>query len=290
MARKGSRVRQSLISVMMVFIRALFLEVAKVRKKVYFCASQQRIMIERFFTIVGDYFIFLRKVFSKPEKWSVFFKKLLFEMDTMGIGSLLIVIIVSISMGSVITTQTAMQIESSWIPSWTIGFVSRTSIVMELCPTIISLLLVGNLGSRITSEIGSMRVTEQIDALEVMGINPAAHLVLPKVISSLIVNPVLIVFSIFFAILGGYITVAITGCVTVYDYVDGLTYCFRVYDIFYALTKTFIFAFVMSTVSSFYGYKIDGGALELGKAGTQGIVVSSFVILLLNVLITQVML
>ena len=247
-------------------------------------------MVERLFITIGDYFIFLRKVFSKPDKWSIFFKKLVFEMDAMGIGSMLIVSIVSIAMGSVITTQTAMQIESGWIPTWTVGFVSRTSIVMELCPTIISLLLVGNLGSRITAEIGSMRVTEQIDALEVMGINPASYLVLPKVIASLIVNPVLIIFSIFFAIVGGYITVAITGCVSTYDFMDGLTYCFRVYDVVYAVVKTFIFAFVMSSVAAFYGYKIDGGALELGKANTQGIVVSSFIILILNVLVTQIML
>ena len=211
-------------------------------------------------------------------------------MNDMGIGSLLIVAIVSISMGSVITIQTAMQIESSWIPTWTVGFVSRTSIVMELCPTIISLLLVGNLGSRITAEIGSMRVTEQIDALEVMGINPASHLVLPKVIASLIVNPVLIIYSICFALLGGYITVILSESVSPYDFMDGLTYCFRVYDIIYAVTKTFVFAFIMSTISSFYGYRIEGGALELGKASTQGIVVSCFLILVINVLITQIML
>ena len=247
-------------------------------------------MIHSLLTTIGEYFIFLRQAFSRPEKWRIFFKKLIDEMDAMGIGSMLIVSIVSIAMGSVITTQTAMQIESSWIPHWTVGFVSRTSIVMELCPTIISLLLVGNLGSRITAEIGSMRVTEQIDALEVMGINPASHLVLPKVIASLIVNPVLIIFSIFFAILGGYLTIVITGCVSPYDFIDGLTYCFRVYDIIYAVTKTFVFAFIMSSVSSFYGYRIDGGALELGKASTEGIVVSSFLILVINVLITQIML
>ena len=247
-------------------------------------------MIHRLLTIIGEYFLFLRQVFSKPEKWRIFFKKLVEEMNAMGIGSLLIVAIVSVSMGSVITIQTAMQIESSWIPTWTVGFVSRTSIVMELCPTIISLLLVGNLGSRITAEIGSMRVTEQIDALEVMGINPASHLVLPKVIASLIVNPVLIIYSICFALVGGYITIILSGSVSPYDFMDGLTYCFRVYDIIYAITKTFVFAFIMSTISSFYGYRIEGGALELGKASTQGIMVSSFLILIINVLITQIML
>ena len=247
-------------------------------------------MLRQALATLGEYLIFLRQVFSKPAKWSVFLKKWVFEMDAMGIGSMLIVSIVSLAMGSVITMQTALQIESGWIPKWTVGFISRTSIVMELCPTIISLLLVGNLGSRITAEIGSMRVTEQIDALEVMGINPASHLVLPKVLASIIVNPILCVFSIAFAILGSFLTVWITGCISTYHFIDGLTYCFRVYDVVYALTKTCIFAFVMSTVASFYGYRIEGGALELGKASTQAIVVSSFVILVLNVVITDVML
>lgn len=247
-------------------------------------------MLRQALATFGEYLTFLRQVFSKPAKWSVFLKKWVFEMDAMGIGSMLIVSIVSLAMGSVITMQTALQIESGWIPKWTVGFISRTSIVMELCPTIISLLLVGNLGSRITAEIGSMRVTEQIDALEVMGINPASHLVLPKVLASIIVNPILCVFSIAFALLGSFLTVWITGCISTYHFIDGLTYCFRVYDVVYALTKTCVFAFVMSTVASFYGYRIEGGALELGKASTQGIVVSSFIILILNVVITDIML
>ncbi|MEG1555116.1 MAG: ABC transporter permease [Bacteroidales bacterium] len=244
----------------------------------------------KFLELIGEYFIFLGQVFSRPTKLKIFFRKLIYEMDAMGIGSLLIVSIVSITMGSVITLQTALQIESNWIPAWTVGFTVRTTVVMELCPTIISLLLVGNLGSRITAEIGSMRVTEQIDALEVMGINPASYLVLPKIIASLIVNPLLIIISIFFAVSGGYITVLITGVVSGYDFIDGLTSFFRMYDIYYSLTKTTIFAFIISSFSSFYGYRIEGGALELGKASTDGIVVASFIILILNLVITQVML
>lgn len=239
---------------------------------------------------IGEYFLFLGKVFRKPEKWKIFLNKLLYEMYATGIGSLLIIIIVSAALGSVITVQTALQTESNWIPSWSVGFIVRTSVVMELCPTIISLLLVGNLGSRITAEIGSMRVTEQIDALEVMGVNPASYLVLPKIISSLIVNPLLIVISIFCALFGGYLTVILTNMMPGIDFIDGLTSFFRMYDLYYALTKTFIFAFVISSVSSFYGYKIEGGALELGKASTQGIVVASFIILVLNLVITQIML
>jgi phospholipid/cholesterol/gamma-HCH transport system permease protein len=247
-------------------------------------------LIYKFLELLGNYFIFLRRIFSRPEKWSEFIKKWIDEMYSMGIGSLIIVIIVSITMGSVITLQCALQVESSWIPSWTIGFTVRTSIVMELCPTIISLLLVGNLGSRITAEIGSMRVTEQIDALEVMGINPASYLVLPKVLSALVVNPALIIISMFFALFGGYITVLVTGLLSVYDYIDGLKSYFVMYDVWYALTKTVVFGFVITSVSAFYGYKIEGGALELGKANTESVVVASFIILVLNLVITNIML
>lgn len=247
-------------------------------------------MLIRLLEVIGNYFIFLGKVFRRPEKWTIFFKKLLHEIDAMGVGSLLIVAIVSVAMGSVITIQTALQVESNWIPDWTLGFTVRTSVVMELCPTIISLLLVGNLGSRITSEIGSMRVTEQIDALEVMGINSASYLVLPKIIASVIVNPLLIIISIFCALFGGYITVLLTHVTSAFHFIDGLTSFFRMYDVYYALTKTFVFAFVMSSVASFYGYKIEGGALELGQANTQGIVVASFIILVLNLVITNIML
>ena len=248
-------------------------------------------MIFRFLELLGNYFLFLRRIFSKPEKWNEFFKKLIDEMYGMGIGSLVIVMIVSVSMGSVITLQTSLQqADSSWIPAWTIGFTVRTSVILELCPTIISLLLVGNLGSRITAEIGSMRVTEQIDALEVMGINTASYLVLPKIFASLVVNPALIIVSIFFALLGGYVTILATGFITAYDYIDGITYYFLMSDIWYALTKTLIFGFVITSVAAFYGYKIEGGALELGKASTEGVVVSSFFILILNLVITNIML
>jgi len=199
--------------------------------------------------------------------------------------------IVSVAMGSVITLQTSLQqAESTWIPAWTIGFTVRTSVILELCPTIISLLLVGNLGSRITAEIGSMRVTEQIDALEVMGINSASYLALPKIIASFFVNPALIIISIFFALIGGYFTILATGFISTYDYIDGITSYFVMYDVWYALTKTVVFGFVISSIAAFYGYKIEGGALELGKANTEGVVVASFIILILNLLITNIML
>ncbi len=239
---------------------------------------------------MGEYFMFLGKVFSRPEKWKVFFKKLLDEMYTMGIGSLPIVLVVAVVMGAVVTLQTGMQIESNWVPKWTVGFTARTSIIMEFCPTIMSLLLIGNLGSRITAEIGGMRVTEQIDALDVMGINSSSFLVLPKIVALLIVNPTLIILSMFCALSGGYIVSLLSPVVAPHDYIDGITSFFRMYDVYYSLIKTFVFAFVIGSVASFHGYKIEGGALELGKASTDAVVASSFIVLILNLVITQIML
>ncbi|MBP1672479.1 MAG: transporter permease [Bacteroidetes bacterium] len=247
-------------------------------------------MIKHALILMGEYFMFLGKVFSRPEKWKVFFKKLLDEMYTMGIGSLPIVLVVAVVMGAVVTLQTGMQIESNWVPKWTVGFTARTSIIMEFCPTIMSLLLIGNLGSRITAEIGGMRVTEQIDALDVMGINSSSFLVLPKIVALLVVNPTLIILSMFCALGGGYIVSLLSPVVAPHDYVDGITSFFRMYDVYYSLIKTFVFAFVIGSVASFHGYKIEGGALELGKASTDAVVASSFIVLILNLVITQIML
>ena len=234
--------------------------------------------------------MFLGKVFAKPIKWKLFFKNLIDEMYTMGVGSLPIVLVVAVVMGAVVTLQTGLQIESNWVPKWTVGFTARTSIIMEFCPTIMSLLLIGNLGSRITAEIGGMRVTEQIDALDVMGINSSSFLVLPKIIALLIVNPTLIILSMFCALSGGYIVSLLSPVVAPHDYLDGITSFFRMYDVYYSLIKTFVFAFVIGSVSSFYGYRIEGGALELGKASTNAVVTSSFIVLILNLVITQIML
>ncbi len=247
-------------------------------------------MIKKGLILIGEYFMFLGKVFAKPIKWKLFFKKLIDEMYTMGVGSLPIVLVVAVVMGAVVTLQTGLQIESNWVPKWTVGFTARTSIIMEFCPTIMSLLLIGNLGSRITAEIGGMRVTEQIDALDVMGINSSSFLVLPKVVALLIVNPTLIILSMFCGLSGGYIVSLLSPVVAPHDYVDGITSFFRMYDVYYSLIKTFVFAFVIGSVASFYGYKIEGGALELGKASTNAVVSSSFIVLILNLVITQIML
>lgn len=239
---------------------------------------------------VGRYYILIRRVFSKPEKWSIYRKRWLEEMNTLGVGSLGIVIIISLFMGAVITIQSAFGFESPWIPLYAVGVASRDSIVLEFSPTIVSLILAGKVGSSIASEIGTMRVTEQIDALEIMGINSKSYLILPKIIAAVFVNPFLIMISMFLGLLGGLIAGVLSGAVTPYEFVYGIQYDFRPFNVTYALIKTVVFAFIITSVSSYHGYYTQGGALEVGQSSTRAVVFSSIVILLFNVILTQLLL
>ena len=239
---------------------------------------------------VGRYYILIRRVFSKPEKWSIYRKRWLEEMNTLGVGSLGIVIIISLFMGAVITIQSAFGFESPWIPLYAVGVASRDSIVLEFSPTIVSLILAGKVGSSIASEIGTMRVTEQIDALEIMGINSKSYLILPKIIAAVFVNPFLIMISMFLGLLGGLIAGVLSEAVTPYEFVYGIQYDFRPFNVSYALIKTVVFAFIITSVSSYHGYYTQGGALEVGQSSTRAVVFSSIVILLFNVILTQLLL
>ena len=198
---------------------------------------------------IGKYLIFLTKVFRRPEKSKVFFKQLVIEIDNLGIDSLGIVAIISIFMGAVVAIQTAFQITSPLIPLYTVGYATRASMVLEFCPTIISLILAGKVGSSISSEIGTMRITEQIDALEVMGLNSAEYLVLPKVVATLFINPIIIMASMFLSVIGGFLAAEFLHIVTIYHYIEGVQLDFHMFDIYYALIKTVCFAFIISTVS-----------------------------------------
>jgi phospholipid/cholesterol/gamma-HCH transport system permease protein len=239
---------------------------------------------------VGRYYILIRRVFSKPEKWSIYRKRWLEEMNTLGVGSLGIVIIISLFMGAVITIQSAFGFESPWIPLYAVGVASRDSIVLEFSPTIVSLILAGKVGSSIASEIGTMRVTEQIDALEIMGINSKSYLILPKIIAAIFVNPFLIMISMFLGLLGGLMAGVLSGAVTPYEFIYGIQYDFRPFNVTYALIKTVVFAFIITSVSSYHGYYTQGGALEVGQSSTRAVVFSSIVILLFNVILTQLLL
>lgn len=239
---------------------------------------------------LGKYYILLAQVFRKPERWRVFWKSVMREIDSAGVSSFGIVSIISIFMGAAITIQSAFGFESPWIPLYAVGVASRDTLILEFSPTIVSLILAGKVGSNFSSELGTMRVTEQIDALEIMGVNSAAFLILPKIIASVFINPFLVMISMFLGILGGWSTSVFTNAVTSYEYIYGVTWDFRPYNITYTLVKTVIFAFIISTVASYHGYYTKGGALEVGQSSTRAVVWSSIIILLFNVLITQIML
>jgi phospholipid/cholesterol/gamma-HCH transport system permease protein len=238
----------------------------------------------------GRYYLLISRVFSKPEKFSIYRKQFFHEVNSLGIGSLGIVSIISIFMGAVITIQSAFNFESPLIPLYAVGLAVRDAMILEFSPTIVSLILAGKVGSNISSEIGTMRVTEQIDALEIMGINSSSYLILPKIVAAVFINPVLIIFSMFLGIMGGYVFGLATGVVTSYEYIYGIQYEFRPYNITYALIKTLVFAFIITSVSAYHGYYTRGGALEVGQSSTKAVVYSSVLILLFNFLLTQLLL
>jgi len=230
------------------------------------------------------------QVFRKPVKWSVFWGQLMNEFQKIGVESLGIVAIISTFMGAVLTMQVAFNIDSPLISPLIIGFTVRQSVILEFAPTVISLILAGKVGSRIASEIGTMRVTEQIDALQTMGVNSANFLVLPKLVAAVFFNPVLIVMSMFLGMTGGLIACLLMNLTSFTAYVDGLQAWYDPWTVSYSLIKTVIFAFIIVTVSGFNGYIIKGGALEVGNASTKAVVQSSILIILFNLLLTKILL
>lgn len=243
-----------------------------------------------FFFHLGRYFIMITRIFRRPEKASIYRHQIAVEIESIGLDSFGIVGIISVFMGAVVALQTAYNIDSPLIPSYTVGFTTRQSIVLEFSPTIISLILAGKVGSRISSEIGTMRVTEQIDALDIMGINSSGYLIMPKVVAAVFINPFLVIFSMGLGLLGGWIASVVGESVTTETYIYGIQAFFIPYEVFYALTKTVVFAFIITTVSGYQGYYVKGGALEVGRASTRAVVYSSILIILFNLIITQLML
>lgn len=239
---------------------------------------------------LGKYLILMTQVFHRPEKRSMFWKQLMLEIQSIGVDSVGIVAIVSVFMGAVVAIQTAYNIENPLIPVTTVGFTVRQSVVLEFAPTVISLILAGKVGSRIASEIGTMRVTEQIDALQIMGVNSANYLIFPKVIAALFFNPILIIISMFLGLTGGWLACIAFDLVSGPDYIAGIQSWFDGFSIFYSLIKTVIFAFIIVSVSAYHGYFIQGGALDVGNASTKAVVRSSILIILFNLLLTQLLL
>lgn len=238
---------------------------------------------------IGLYFIMIRKMFHKPTKWGVMKQLILKDVQDLVINSLGIIAFVSFFIGGVLSIQTALNMDNPLLSKSLVGFVTRQSIILEFAPTIISIIMAGKVGSFITSSIGSMRVTEQIDALEVMGINPLNYLVFPKTIAMLL-YPFIISISMFLGILGGLAACVFGGLTSVDEYIEGVQMDFVPFHMTYSFIKTFVFAFILATIPSFHGYYMQGGALEVGKASTKSFVWTSVSIILINFILTQMLL
>jgi len=246
--------------------------------------------LANFFYHLGRYFSFLGKVFLKPEKAKPYYAQIIREFDKIGLNSIPIVIIISLFMGAVITLQAAINFTNPIIPKDFIGYGARDSIILEFSSTMLSLILAGKVGSNIASELGTMRITQQIDALEIMGINSEGYLVLPKLIASLIFFPLFCIMSMFVGIAGGWLVAYFTDVVNIKVFENGLRLYFIPKYIYYSLTKTTIFGFLLTSISAYQGYFASGGSVDVGKSSTRAVVISNIIILLFNVILTYLLL
>ena len=243
--------------------------------------------IKNFFTEFGAYLLLMKEAFKKPQNFHVFYRKLLFEMKVLGLDSILIVTIISVFVGAAVVIQLLLTLQNPIYPDWVYGYASRKAIMLEFSPTIMSLILAGKCASRITSELGSQRISEQIDALEVMGVNTASYLILPKIIASMIFFPLLIILSIFIALLGGALGAVSIGSLTMSAYIEGLRLEYGNIDIIFAIVKTSVNAIIISTIASYRGYTLKGGSVEVGIQSTKAVVQSSIVIMIFDLVITN---
>ena len=233
----------------------------------------------------GKYLEMMRMAFARPEKFSMYWKETLRQMDDVGVGSVVIVGIIAVFMGAVAALQFAYQLDGQLVPLYYIGYIVRDLAIIESAPTITCLVLAGKVGSNIAAEIGGMRQKEHIDAMEIMGVNTASYLILPKTIASVVVIPLLVTISAFVAIIGGYMATVPTGYLTDIDYLRGLRAYFDSYNVFIMYVKAVVFAFILTTVPCYQGYFVQGGSIELGKASTNAVVISNILILLADYLI-----
>jgi phospholipid/cholesterol/gamma-HCH transport system permease protein len=247
-------------------------------------------MLVRTFQSIGRYWIFIKGLFIKPEKFIVYYRQVMHELVSIGVGAMGIVALTSVFMGAVITIQSAYNLVNPMVPLYAVGIVARDSIILEFSPTIIMLVLAGKVGSSIASEIGTMRVTEQVDALEIMGINSSGYLTLPKIVAGIIILPFVVLLSMFLGIIGGWIAGDMSGVVPSADYIQGIQDQFVPFNITFAMIKTVVFAYIITSVSAYHGYYTDGGALEVGKSSTNAVVNSSIVILIFDYILTQLIL
>ena len=238
---------------------------------------------------VGRYFMLMGRVFARPERMRMFFRQYLKEMEQLGVNSIGIVLLISFFIGAVITIQIKLNIESPWMPRWTVGYVTREILLLEFSSSIMCLILAGKVGSNIASELGTMRVTQQIDALEIMGINSANYLIFPKIGAMVTIIPILVIFSVFAGIIGAFCICWFGGIMNAVDLAYGLQYMFVEWYIWAGIIKSLFFAFIISSVSAFFGYTVEGGSIAVGKASTDSVVCSSVLILFADLVLTQLL-
>lgn len=242
------------------------------------------------FSDIGRYLLMIKGMFSKPENGKMYWKEFIHQCTEIGFGSLGIVAIISIFIGAVSTVQTAYQLASPLIPKSTIAQIVRDTMILEFAPTLICIVLAGVAGSRIASELGNMRVSEQIDALEIMGMNTKTYLILPKILGAMLMVPLLVVISMALGIYGGRLAATSAGIISGVTYDKGLLEFFVPYNVIFALIKSYVFAFIIASIAAFYGYYVRGGALEIGRASTKAVIVSCILILLSDYILSSLLL
>jgi phospholipid/cholesterol/gamma-HCH transport system permease protein len=243
-----------------------------------------------FFSHFGAYVMMIRDMFHKPENPKLYWKEFMHQCVEIGIRSLGIVCIISVFMGAVSALQTAYQISSPLVSKYIIAQIIRDTVILEFSPTLICVVLAGVVGSKIASELGNMRVSEQIDALEIMGINTKTYLILPKVAAAVFTIPMLVVLSMVLGVLGGRMTVSLAGIISTDTYDKGLIELFKPYNVFFGLTKSYTFAFLISSIPAYFGYNVKGGSLEIGRNSTTSVVVSCVVVLLADYILAALLL
>ena len=246
-------------------------------------------LIHRYLTIFGRYLILMGRVFSVPERMRMFMKQYVKEMAQLGVNSIGIVLLISFFIGAVICIQMKLNIQSPWMPRWVSGYTTREIMLLEFSSSIMCLILAGKVGSNIASEIGTMRVTQQIDALEIMGVNSASYLILPKIMGLITIMPFLVIFSSAMGIVGAYATAYIGHIMAPDDLTLGLQHSFKSWFVWMSIIKSLFFAFIISSVPAFFGYTVEGGSVNVGKASTDAVVSSSALILFSDVFLTQLL-
>ena len=244
----------------------------------------------KFFYHVGRYFMMLKRVFARPERHKMYVRQLFHEIDNLGVNSVGIVIIISVFIGGIMAIQFAYSMSNPLYPTELVGLGTRDTLILEFSSTMLALIMAGKIGSNITSEIGTMRVTEQIDSLEIMGVNSAGYLILPKIVVVVFIFPFLFIISVFFGILGGLVTGPLVGVITTREFIDGIQYLFYPYYVTFSLIKSLFFGFLVASVPAYFGYYVQGGALEVGKASTGAVVNTNILILLFDLILTRLLL